>query len=137
MTRSYKYWLLACFVSMVFVYGFHYSVSKRTEFVIYSDGFFQISDYAYHIILVNKFWFHGFGNIYDLSFQQETISTYVGSKIYTVMPLGITPVALVVWFPFAYAAQFNLSLSYTLWIFFSLSVLILALWRVGRYVAGT
>jgi hypothetical protein len=104
------------------------------EFVTYSNGYFSIQDYAYHIILAKAFWFDGFGNIYDPYFQQQVLSTHVGSKINTVMPLGITPIALVVWLPFAYVARFSLALSYSFWIAFSVGVLFTALWKIGRYV---
>jgi hypothetical protein len=113
---------------------FHRFVSKQLEFVAYSNGYLRIQDYAYHIIIVKAFWFDGFGNIYDLSFQQQALSAHVGSRILTVMPLGITPIALIVWFPFAFVACFNMALSYTLWITLSVSILGLALWKVGRQI---
>jgi hypothetical protein len=50
------------------------------------------------------------------------------------MPLGITPIAMVVWLPFAFAAHFSMALSYTLWVAFSFSILFTALWKVGRHV---
>jgi hypothetical protein len=84
--------------------------------------------------LVKTFWFDGFGNVYDLTFQQNAISAYVGSRISTVMPIGITPVALIIWFPFAYVAQFDMALSYTLWTLFSVGVSTVALWNVGKCV---
>ena len=133
-TRSYNKWLLVCSAGMVLMYCFHRFISQKINFVIYSNGYFQISDYAYHIILVKKFWFNGFGNIYDLSFQQRAISDYIGSPIYTVMPLGITPVAMIVWLPFSYLSQFSMALSYTLWMAFSSGALAAGLWRVGRLV---
>ena len=134
MNKSFKKWLVVCFVSVLLVFCFHHFVSKQIEFVTYSNGYFRIQDYAYHIILVKAFWFDGFGNIYDLYFQQQALSAHVGSQINTVMPLGITPLALVVWFPFAYVARLNMALSYTLWITFSIGIIFTALWRIGRYV---
>lgn len=119
---------------MLLVYSFHRFISRQINFVIYLDDFFRIQDYAYYIIITKAFWFEGFGNVYKLSFQQQALSTYIGSMIYLAMPLGTTPIALVVWFPFAYAARFSIALSYTLWIAFSIGVLFIALWNVGRYV---
>jgi hypothetical protein len=113
---------------------FHHFISNKIEFVAYSNGNLKIQDYAYYIIVAKAFWFDGFGNIYKLTFQQQALSAHVGSQIYTVMPLGISPIALVVWLPFAYVAHFSMALSYTLWVTFSLGILFTALWRVGRYI---
>ena len=129
---SYKKRLIVCFAGVLLAVCFYHFVSKKIEFVTYSNGYFRIQDYAYHIIIVKAFWFESFGNIYDLSFQQQALSAYIGSKIYTVMPLGITPVALVVWLPFAFVSCYSMALSYTLWITFSVFVLFAALWQIGR-----
>ena len=133
MNKSFKKWLVVCLVSVLLTLCFHYFVSEQMEFVTYSDGYFKIQDYAYYIIIAKAFWFESFGNIYDLSFQQQALSMQIGAQIYYVMPLGITPIALVVWLPFAYVARFSMSLSYTLWSVFSLGVLFFALWNVFRY----
>lgn len=134
MTKFFKKWLIVCFVSMLLIYCFHRFISQQIDFVACLKGYLKIQDYAYHIILVKAFWFDGFGNIYDVYFQQQALSSYIGSQINKVMPLGITPIALVVWFPFAYVARFNMALSYTLWVAFSIGILFTALWRIGRYV---
>jgi hypothetical protein len=84
--------------------------------------------------LIKAFWFEGFGNIYEIIFHQKVLSMHIGAKINYVMPLGISPVALVVWLPFAFVARFSMTLSYTLWITFSASVLFFALWSVGLNV---
>jgi hypothetical protein len=129
---SYKKRLIVCFAGVLLALCFHYFISRQIEFVAYSNGNLKIQDYAYHIIITKAFWFDGFGDIYKLTFQQQALSAYAGSQaqVYTVMPLGITPIALVVWFPFAYAARFSIALSYTLWITFSLGILITAFWNI-------
>jgi len=129
---SLKKRLIVCFVGVLLTLCFHYFISKKIAFVTYSNGYLRIQDYAYHIIIVKAFWFDGFGNIYDLYFQQQALSSYIGTNIYTVMPLGITPIALFVWSPFAYVARFSMALSYTLWITLSLFTLFTALWNIGR-----
>ena len=132
MNKSFKKWLVMCFGSVLLVSCFHHFVSKQIEFVTYSGGNLRIQDYAYHIIIVKAFWFDSFGDIYKLSFQQQALSAYIGSQIYTVMPLGITPIALVVWLPFACVSYYSMALSYTLWITFSLFILFTALWSIVR-----
>jgi len=133
-TKYYKKRLIIFFIGVLLTLCFHHFVSKRIEFVTYSNGNLKIQDYAYYIIIAKAFWFDGFGNIYKLAFQQHALSAYVGSHIYTVMPLGISPIALIVWLPFAYMAHFSMALSYTLWVTFSLFILFTALWKVGGYV---
>jgi len=134
--KSYKKYLIVCFVSVLLVCCFHHFVSRQIPFIKYSNGFLAITDYAYYIILVKAFWFEGLGNIYELSFQQQALATHVGSQINMAMPMGgITPIGLVVWLPFAYVARFSMSLSYTLWITFSVGILLIALWNGFRYAS--
>lgn len=133
MNKSLKKRLIVCFVGVLLTLCFHFFISEQIEFVTYTNGNLRIQDYACYIIIAKAFWFDGSGNIYKLAFQQQALSTYVGSHIYAVMPLGISPIALVVWFPFAYIARFSMSLSYTLWGVFSLWVLFFALWNVFQY----
>ena len=133
-TKIHKGWIWLFIVGFVGGYFFHRFISKQIEFVIYDNGHLVIQDYAYHIIITKAFWFDGFGNIYDVTFQQKALSSYVGSHINTVMPLGITPLALFIWFPFAYVARFNMALSYTFWTFFSIATLLVGLWNLARHV---
>ena len=124
---------MICFLSLLLVVCFHYFISNKIPFITYSNGNLKIQDYAYYIVVAKAFWFDGFGNIYKLSFQQQALTAHVGSPIYTVMPLGISPISLFVWLPFAYIANFSMALSYTLWITFSLFILFSALCNIARY----
>ena len=130
---SYKKCLIVCFVGILLALCFHHFISQKIKFVTYNDGYLKIQDYAYYIIIAKAFWFEGFGNIYEIYFQQQALSMHIGAQIYYVMPLGITPIALVVWLPFAYVARFSMALSYTLWSAFSLGFLFISLWSVFRY----
>jgi len=133
MTKPYKKLLIICFVIIPVIYCLHHFISKQIKFVEYGNGYLGIKDYAYYIIMVKAFWFEGVGNIYKVSFQQQALSAYIGSNVKWVMPLGITPIALIVWLPFAYVARSSMVLSYTLWAIFSLGILYTTLWRVTRY----
>jgi hypothetical protein len=135
MNISLKKRLIVCFVGMLLTLCFHYFISEQIDFVTYLDGNYKIQDYAYYIIIAKAFWFEGFGNIYEIYFHQQALSVHIGAQIYYVMPLGITPIALVIWFPFAYIALFSMSLSYTLWSAFSLGVLFISIWNVFRYAS--
>ena len=125
--KNCKWYLLICVLSISLIYCFHRYISQKIEFVAYSNGILKIQDYSCYIIITKTFWFDSFGDIYKLTFQQQALSAYIGTKIYTVMPLGITPIALLVWFPFAYVARFNMAISYTLWITFSVFVFFITL----------
>lgn len=133
--RTHKKYLIVCLVSILLIYCFHYFISEQIDFVTYSDENYKIQDYAYYIIIAKAFWFKGFGNIYEIYFHQQALSMHIGAQIYYVMPIGITPIALVVWFPFAYIARYSMSLSYTLWSAFSLGVLFISIWNVFRYAS--
>lgn len=131
---SLKRRLKICFIGTLLILCFHFFISEQIDFITCSNGNLIIQDYAYYIIITKTFWFDDFGDIYKLAFQQQALSAYVGLPITKAMPLGITPIALVVWFPFAYVARVNMALSYTLWIMFSLGILFTALWRIDRHV---
>jgi hypothetical protein len=130
---SYKKCWIVCFAGLLLVLCFHFFISKQIDFVTYSNGNFKIQDYAYYIIIAKAFWFGGFGNIYEIYFHQEALSMHLGENIYYVMPMGTTPISLVLWLPFAYVSRFSISLSYTLWSAFSLGVLFVGSWNGFRY----
>lgn len=110
---------------------YHHFVSEKLEFVTYSKNdkliYLKIQDYAYYIIIVKSFWVENFGNIYKLDFQQKALSSFVGTNISLAMPPGVTPVALLIWLPFACIANQSIALSYTFWTMTSLIFFIIAL----------
>ena len=110
-------------------------ISSRIGFVGYTETAFYLQDFAYHIILADRFWFKGFGNFYDLNFQLQALSAYMGKPAMVTMPVGVTPLAVVVWLPFAWIAGYGLSFAYSLWMTVSLCVLAMALWKIGRAVS--
>lgn len=134
--------LVACFLLTILIFSFHYLVSEKIKFVTYTEDHnqstfsFIIQDYAYHMILIKTFWFEGFGDIYKLSFQQGALSRYIGSRMNLAMLIGITPIALVIWLPFAFVANYSIALSYTLWMAFSLYILFSGIWRIFRKFYG-
>ena len=85
-------------------------------------GALVISDLFYHLLLVKAFWFEDLTSIYDLDSQLEVIRRFSGQPFKTAMPIGVTPLALLVWFPFAYIATVSPVLASSLWMSLSLSV---------------
>ena len=122
----FSYFILLIIVCML-IFIFHRFISQKTPFVYYSESdnstYFKIQDYAYHIIITKNFWFYNYGNIYDVKFQIESLTKHIGKKTTYPMAIGITPIALIIWFPFAWVSIYSLSLSYTLWVSFSLLTL--------------
>ena len=128
--------IIALFLVIFFVIFYHSFFSSKLELIKYNKDnnfvYFKVQDYAYHILIVKSFWFENFGDIYKLDFQQKALSSYLGSDISLAMPLGITPVALMVWLPFAYLANFSMALSYSFWSSVSLILLFFSLWKFLR-----
>ncbi|MEW6079411.1 MAG: hypothetical protein AB1724_16515 [Thermodesulfobacteriota bacterium] len=123
--------LIAIAAGVAFFFSVYFWVSPRIGFVGYGRDCFYLQDYAYHIILTSHFWSQGFGNIYDLGFQLQAISAYMEKPAMAAMPVAVTPIALIVWMPFAYIARFSLSASYSLWVAVSAGILILALLKIS------
>lgn len=118
--------LLVCFQTLI---------SPRIGFVGYSRNSFYIQDFAYHVILADHFWFTEKGNVYDLDFQLRALSAHMNRPALVAMPVGVTPLAFVVWWPFAYIAGQNLSFAYSLWMTISFLILMTALWRIWTYLS--
>jgi hypothetical protein len=111
---------------------FFFLISPRIGFAGFGQNSFYLQDYAYHVILTKQFWFDGGGDIYALDFQRRALSVFLGRPAPVAMPVGATPIMLIVWLPFAWAARFSLALSYSLWMTFSVGALFLALWKIFK-----
>ena len=125
--------LIIFLIMFLLIPCFHYFISENMDFVRYSSDnqgkYLQIQDYAYHIIVSKSFWFENSGNIYSLEFQQKALSNYINSKIDLAMPIGITPIGLLLFLPFSFLSLYSISLSYTFWMSFSFFVLFSAIWH--------
>ncbi len=110
--------------------GLYLWVSPRIGFAGYGRQHFFLQDYAYHIILTRHFWFVESGDIYNLDYQLKALTAYLGRPAVVTMPVGVTPLAFIVWLPFAAVAGFSLALSYSLWVACSLTLLGLALQEI-------
>ncbi len=129
-TGGYRKALVIITAGVLLFVCFHGLVSSRIGFAGYGRDSFYLQDYAYHIILTKHFWFQEQGNIYDLNFQLRALSTHMEKPAVVTMPVAVTPVALLVWMPFAYIAGFSLSLAYSLWVAVSVCILALAFWKI-------
>jgi hypothetical protein len=109
-----------------------YIAPSNTELFFISGTNVEITDFAYHILLIKAFWFEGVGDIYRLQSQTRVLSLVAGREARRAMPIGVTPIAAIVWFPFAAIACLSLRLSNTLWVTSSLSLLLAAMWRMDK-----
>ncbi len=100
---------------------------NTTDLLSFEQGIYKIQDFAYHYLLVEKFWRSDVFNIYQLSNQLTVLSDSFGSQIYSAMPVGMTPTALVVFLPLVLIAGADLHFAYQLWISFSVCLLLLSL----------
>ncbi len=119
--------LLALFVHFFFsIYSANLKVAP--------DGVFRITDFLYYLLMVKAFWSGQITSVYQVSSQRAVVAALAGKEFYRVMPVAITPTALLVWFPFVLVADMNLAWANTLWTSISLGVLFFAWWKVGVFV---
>ena len=137
--NNYKGFISAICVFLVAIV-FHNNISKNIRLIELkknevnnTENYLKIQDFAYHIIVVKHFWLKKFGNIYEYEFQKHALSDYIGAKVNFLMPIATTPIALIVWFPFACLAHFDLSLSYTFWMTFSFSIFFRGIFLIWEY----
>ncbi len=87
-------------------------------------------DIAYHLLMAKAFWFDQIVDIYQLDAQLAVLSNFSGRPIHAAMPIGASPVAFLLWYPFAILSSFDLSLGYSSWVAFSAVVFVLAVWQI-------
>jgi hypothetical protein len=126
-------WAVAGAATLVLVHG---TVTSQIDLVAVRDGALQVSDFVYHVALVAEAWFGEGGSPYRLETQRQVLSALAGSRIDVAMPVGVTPLALLVWLPFAALFRIDPGLANSAWLSLSITVLAFALWRLQRRVAS-
>lgn len=96
----------------------------------------RIFDFAYHIHLVAQFWFGDLANPYDHDAQRRVLTELIGREWRQAMPIGICPSALLLWFPFAAVARYDLTLAHAAWLSGSVALLTATLCVACRNGAG-
>lgn len=124
------------FLSFLFFAGvvLHQFVITQTQLVRKGAGSIAINDITYYFILIKSFWFEEAGNIYRTDTQFAILSGVFGFPMVHAMPVGITPTALLVLFPFAALAQVNYHVAFTVWTMFSIVVLVFGCWSMYRFI---
>lgn len=98
------------------------------------EGSYHVLDFAYYVISAHILWFQGLTKIYDPYVQMQGFSEFLQMTVTHVMPLGITPIAFALLYPFSALAQVDLQLSYSVWVSLCLGVFIYGLSCFSRTI---
>ncbi len=92
-----------------------YLINAANQRLITSNfGLLRVQDFTYHLILIDELWSNKIGSIYTLQSQIDGLTAYFGSVPSGVMPVGVGPVAILVWYPFTVALHLSPQLAYAL-----------------------
>lgn len=100
-----------------------YSWFTAHPVMLTSTGNIQVSDFVYYVIFARAFWFENLSDLYSSSAYLQVLPTIVGNAIPVPMPLGISPIALVLLFPFAMLSYLSFEIAQAAWVAFSLQLL--------------
>lgn len=126
--------LAAAFVFAAVLAIVHPTVSRRVDLFSYRNGKFRTLDFPYHVVLTKALWFDGQEQIYTYPAHRRVISDYLERDFPWAMPIGVFPIAFIVWFPFALVARASLPWANSLWVAFSCGVLAFGLLRTARRI---
>ncbi len=121
-------------VSLLFYIHFVISINA-VEFTAFHDGVFRITDFIYHMSIVEGFWSGEIRSIYQPDAQRAVMTHLAGSNIEDVMPVGLTPTILVIWLPLSFVARVSMQLANTIWLAASLAVVLFSWWRAGAVLS--
>jgi hypothetical protein len=96
--------------------------------------YYRIQDFHYYIVMIKSFWFNEITSIYDPKSQLVAINNHLGTDMNRIMPLGISPTALLVMLPFSVVARFSMPLANSLWVTVFLSIYAIAILRTYSYL---
>ncbi|MCB0340196.1 MAG: hypothetical protein KDD53_11360, partial [Bdellovibrionales bacterium] len=97
-------------------------MKDKINLVSTSNNQVVIQDFAYHIVVFRHFWNDKIADPYDHNSQIQALQEVTSSNIQAAMPIGVSPTALLVWYPFVRIANIDLMLAYSLWLGFSLTI---------------
>jgi hypothetical protein len=111
------------------LYGW-YSFFSPVE--IREENGIRISDYVYYLLFVRAFWFEGISSIYNYDSFLIVLSQFLGGGMKPLpMPLGVTPVVLIFWFPFSCLSFISFDLAQAAWVSFSLQLFLTELFLLS------
>lgn len=119
---------LGIFISLIIFIHLNLS-TNLVDFRADPEGRFRITDFLYHLLLVDAFWRGQIDSIYQLQAQQAIMSTLFAADVKAVMPIGASPTILLIWAPLTAIAGVDLAWANTVWVSGSLLVLGWACWQ--------
>ena len=125
--RSYFSTITAIFFAIIFLAGF--SFLSFSKFAYYSAGFREIfiADGAYYLAFAKAYWFEGVKTIYLPESHIKILSSLFNQPINQAMPLGISPVAMLVFLPFAALSLKSIETGVSAWNAFQLVLFLVVL----------
>ncbi|MCB0346027.1 MAG: DUF2029 domain-containing protein [Bdellovibrionales bacterium] len=121
---------LAAVCCLVLLAASYFSALNAASTSGVRDGRLEVQDFLYHLILVREFWFGAGSSLYDLSGQTLAMAKYFGEGVNSAMPVGVSPAALLIWYPFALISLHSYVLAQTLWIFCGLVLFVSGIYRL-------
>lgn len=125
LTKSNKL-LLFLNLTVVFTLVFYYGLFKDLALVRLGNGWLVGSDFFYHHLFMKSFWTGSVRTIYQLPSQLQILSEYAKTSIGTAMPVGMTPIYLLLWIPLLLVGK-DINLACSLWMGISFSLLFVGL----------
>jgi hypothetical protein len=103
-----------------------------TQIHILNGQALRLSDFSYHCIIFRSFFDGYISSPYSATEQLSAITLASKIRPSTIMPIGITPSGLALWYPIANYSRSSPNLAYTLWVtgsFFPCALWITLLWK--------
>lgn len=100
-----------------------------------SGEVFQVADFLYQISLTEAYWSGVIQTPYAAEDQARVLSEYFGSGGGLAMSHGMSPVTLVLWYPFTLYSRTHPSIVYSIWLAICFAVFTLSLARAYGLVA--
>lgn len=117
---------LAVFAALLSLVVFE-AVTPGLQYFALKGGQLRLQDLAYHLLLVREWWSGSIDSIYSFSAQTKALSSVAGQSMNFAMPVGVTPLALLIWYPFS---QLSFAAAHAAWIGVSLTIFCCAIMRI-------
>jgi hypothetical protein len=124
-------------VAVVITAALYQLYSRDLELVRLEGGVLTIQDFTYYLAVTEAFWHAGITEIYQPESQLEAISQFIGSEMTVGMPIGTTPTALLVWYPFVCLMTHSLELAVSVWTALSLAFLFSGILKTCMFSIGS
>ncbi len=88
---------------------------------------YRIPDFLYWLVVIRAYWAGATDSFYTVDSNFTALSDFFGTSVAEIMPVGISPTAAILFYPFARVSDLGLPLALTLWNSLSLSLLVVSL----------